>query len=741
MASSSNDSSKLDFSTLARDWGTLLQAAQNSEGYLVNKLSLEIVKVSSFVWKMARFVGVTEVPAEGTQLDRAMLNLAGRTKTLLRTQKLNPDQKRELEYLITEVFARVKDGGKEDRLFGSEQYLQLTNSILEDSNSDNPSALPVMPLIQLTLTGKDEYEGSVNLLLQPHGFGVAREADGTIYEGMWVDGKKHGYGMMTNRNGEMQAGRWGDDVNHTEMKEMFWFQHFKSYKYDAFKFDSQRANQSPDHIFYRLCKSMGQEWGINLKTKLPGGLETGTTGSFTSFGFAAVAYAFQSSAERIEKLSIEKRPVGSEVFLPHKEEIESAYINAVGNVYRSKGHFESRKLDFDILISRYQKNMPVIMATGWGGHATVLILYKGYAAYINRGDRNDLSNNSTIYKIADDPGRVAEFLRNPDTQAYITHDKGFSRDVGIKFFEETEKGSMFDQLGLEVIGNIHFADQKTGNCGKANATSSLEVLGILIKIIESPEHEFQTPDGLLDVEKAMSSVEPYYKLTTFSYRIELLRSFLRIHREQTLAGGPRLSDKDHFAFISSVLYKTLRKPTLSSQNNQILVSDTIKAVSQHFNRFDYKIEDCIVYTLRIKKTNYRVTQRFAKEMIAPLIPGSFVLHRETPNQLLITFKTSEGDIVCIPAQRDKKGYVFTLQRKTEQGTLQEETFTVSQFSDLRMLADLKYPVRPDSENKRYRQDLDSASRDSGEESGCDIEFKGADGSVYLAPVTPPITHK
>ena len=60
----------------------------------------------------------------------------------------------------------------------------------------------------------EEYEGGRNAAGKMHGRGVYRYADGSVYDGEWMDRQKHGRGVYRFANGAVYDGEIKDDKMH-----------------------------------------------------------------------------------------------------------------------------------------------------------------------------------------------------------------------------------------------------------------------------------------------------------------------------------------------------------------------------------------------------------------------------------------------------------------------------------------------------------------------------------------------
>lgn len=60
------------------------------------------------------------------------------------------------------------------------------------------------------------YQGSCDEKLRPHGYGVMKYHDRSIYYGYWANGLRHGHGLHSLSNGDYYSGYWFNDKKHYE---------------------------------------------------------------------------------------------------------------------------------------------------------------------------------------------------------------------------------------------------------------------------------------------------------------------------------------------------------------------------------------------------------------------------------------------------------------------------------------------------------------------------------------------
>lgn len=65
---------------------------------------------------------------------------------------------------------------------------------------------------KISFSNGNKYHGECNIDLKPHGSGSMKYADGSIYIGSWVNGKRHGMAIYRMANSDYYSGMWENDL-------------------------------------------------------------------------------------------------------------------------------------------------------------------------------------------------------------------------------------------------------------------------------------------------------------------------------------------------------------------------------------------------------------------------------------------------------------------------------------------------------------------------------------------------
>lgn len=665
---------------LIKEWSTLAAATKNSKDYLISKETFNLKKISSIAGRClsaysAYFASMHE-PSK-LELKKVYLDLVLQTKAILLSNTLDSDQ---TKLLATTISKTTK------KMFGAKDSEEIVKLILdppgETPHHDDEAFPPPM-----------FYIGTRDSANAYHGYGRLTFDNGEIYEGVWEHGKLDlnlDVGYVT-RHSLSVAKPIADRIEHGDIKVK----------------DIKTKKEGQQHLynifFTNMVKKLGQEWAINVPAHLPSGEKVEMEGDRVPITLARLVSSFHRFVENIKEDPERETSAGSQVFVKQQTTIENAYIAAINT---------NPKLGIENQLQRYLSKQPVVFATGWEEHATTLVLFDGYAAYINRGASTSENRTCVIYKLPSDPAVVERFLNNPENLKFLQGTQSptqlpVQEEESQAFFCSKGPGSMFEQIQMEEIGTIPLSLQKSGNCTWSSAAGALQVIGMLS--IAKDLYPDEVPSAK-DLKVIKGLVEPFYKQFIADNRLDVIKEFLEVHREQSLSGEPRLSDQDHFRALSAILGKISKKKQHIQTEGEFLqpadkktylFEDVEKEIASHLSQYSYGIEDCTIKTVMDQDSKIvPLTPELAKACLIDMQIGSYIIYPGKADQLIVTFKSSpKGQIIHIPMEKYPDGYGFSLINKTESGECQSTHYRVNQLRDLNMVVDLKFPISPENDNK------------------------------------------
>lgn len=255
------------------------------------------------------------------------------------------------------------------------------------------------------------------------------------------------------------------------------------------------------------------------------------------------------------------------------------------------------------LFQDWKDGKPVILPTGWPGHAVEIILYKGYLIYANRGassmkDRDPVE----IYKISH-PEKVTASLIKKLT---------FSNDPKARFF--LERG-LKKKLGLVLTHSLKMKGQYVGNCAWASPKAGFYgLLSLILKV----ENKCFTWD---DASKFARTI---YKLWGKEHRLSE-RDFisqLLISRNKT---GAYFTPKEEWKFWGELLKKFCAKKYDKKIDSQF--------ISRCIQPKKFKISDMVTPLNKIKR------DKFVETLFENInLPGACLLAKTDDNRLVFHYK-------------------------------------------------------------------------------------------------------
>lgn len=163
----------------------------------------------------------------------------------------------------------------------------------------------------------------------------------------------------------------------------------------------------------------------------------------------------------------------------------------------------------DRCLESYQAGRPVVIPTGWRGHAISVVIDGDHLVITNRGDRAHANANSRVYKI-NDPASI-----NKETLAKILVDDDRTEKGGVvrkQFFSE----GIEQALGLTKVFEIKKKDQTVGNCGYTNNKGAFQALMFLQEYRKNQEAGYKA---------AQNTTKSLYRKWSLQDRCEALNEF------------------------------------------------------------------------------------------------------------------------------------------------------------------------------------------------------------------------
>ena len=350
------------------------------------------------------------------------------------------------------------------------------------------------------------------------------------------------------------------------------------------KIDPKNGDELKTPALMAIISRIGHEWGMEATVKI-GNQLIATTESYTIYSHAHVASSVDSYFETRPPIVASKLP----------EKIQQSMLenlkNSINYSYGSLAKAQSALID-------YQAGKAITLGTGWHKHSVEVTVQGDYLVYTNRGEKDQLPNKMTIYKIKD-PSKVDQgfferiMLNNRKTRLDL-------RSSQIQFFEK----NMVGILGLEEINTVPKADQKVGNCSFANAKGGFHALLILHFLNqEGFVPLLMTPNNQQKWDNALNSAIQIFKDWEFYNRQKGLDFFLDAESQKILIDPKSpLSSKEHFKLLcemSSQLARTQKyekyhiPPFENTQIDQRI--QNMKEKVSNFMKFsEIKLTSCFV---------------------------------------------------------------------------------------------------------------------------------------------------
>ncbi len=193
-----------------------------------------------------------------------------------------------------------------------------------------------------------------------------------------------------------------------------------------------------------------------------------------------------------------------------------------------------------LCMEEYRRGEPVVLPTGWRGHAINVVIQGDYIVITNRGDRLHSDSNTRVFKIPDRT-RVDETL----VKRIIDTTQGGEKERKA-FFSD----GIVDELGLELFDEIPVGSQKVGNCTYANNKGAYRAL-LYLRYLNNA----QDPDPEeAKVEAIKQSYAEYKKWSLFD-RVQGLYEF----REMVEGVGVNAFERESLQHMYAEIKKNVQK--------------------------------------------------------------------------------------------------------------------------------------------------------------------------------------
>ncbi len=270
------------------------------------------------------------------------------------------------------------------------------------------------------------------------------------------------------------------------------------------------------------------------------------------------------------------------------------------------------------------KDTPVLIPTGYSGHAVYMTYYRGVLAITNRGARHSSNRSGTHY-----------FKVDPDVLMRNLEDKAFAKKfLGHRINSDTFKafqpyenrwaasgyrGEMMSALRLTPLGVDKKAGQKVGNCTFANCIASMHTIATLKSMKDRP----------LGRSTVISRADEYkveYKAFTFAVRAKVLE------KASTLAGLETSEFHDDFVDAYGKMGAKLKnyEERGSSKASIVPICEYYRAKVNGLTEGNPEVRKQVEFIEKVPLMHYPgMSREDAKAVLARMDVGSWLVKRST----------------------------------------------------------------------------------------------------------------
>ncbi len=349
------------------------------------------------------------------------------------------------------------------------------------------------------------------------------------------------------------------------------------------------------------------QWGIGIDVQRASHGDKKTTGYYAEYMQLQMAHWLQKYLEQLPKPKIiTASSSGATSVADDPWDLLRKIGPDLVEAYKKAALYASGRCSKEQLkqiVEDLRQDKPVVIATGWRGHAVEVMFFPSVnlVAYVNRGNRSyEISSGIRIFEMDDKKQTIAnleEMLFGPyeNKRSWIVANNHLSSTEGKRLLENTNlRDNVFTQLRLRKAYKIPLSDQKIGNCTWANTVGSFTAALVMAM--------YRNTSDLNKMSLIANEVRLQSKDFGAFFRVESAKLFSELYRRYVSTGRRNeLKDKEQFKVMSTMVYKSLLK--LHNSDFSLDRLEELKSViNNHFNNYEYAMEDCVTALNRSKAT-------------------------------------------------------------------------------------------------------------------------------------------